>query len=219
MMKKYLFNIIAIILITQPLITYHVMGTAPFDSLSDSTYYFIYDCIQILGGILGVVVLWYYGYREMFRFHFKWSYLIWFPIIFVLNYLWYQFAVPYITSIHGDDSLISLGSSFSFLSIQVGSRYFFNAVFRSPIVEEILHRGLSFSLLSKYQKYHLDLLLSSAIFSMAHFWYDGWSNIDFLNYFVPGLLMGFYFKKTNCIYYIMGYHMFWNAFPYLMGWR
>ena len=219
MSKQIPFRVAGITLMLLPLLSYHFLNTPLFDSLSDFVYFLIYDCTQVLGGILGIALLWNYGFREMFRYRFKWSYLLWILAIFILQYLWTQVVMSYIVSIYGDDSLVAWGQSYKFLSILGFSRYFYNSVFRAPFVEEVFYRGIAFSLLSKFKKYHLDLVVSSAIFSSAHFWYWGWSNMDFLNYFIPGLLLGAYFKKTNCIYYTMFYHMLWNAFPYMMGWR
>ena len=220
-MRTYRFIIPSILLIVIfPQLLYYIMNSPFFDSLSDSAFFLINDILRILGGILGVLVLWNNDFREIFRFKFKSSYVAWFVIIFILQFLWSKGVMTQIIHLYGDDSILSYIPSYTILSAMFFSRVLISNVFIAPFVEEVINRGIVLSLLSKYKKYYVDLILSAIIFSVGHFIYLGWSTIDFLRYFVPGVLIGFYFKKTNCIYYTFVYHLVWNSVPYIfLGWN
>ena len=86
----------------------------------------------------------------------------------------------------------------------------------APIWDELIYRGVVMTALKKFQSFHLDLIVSASLFSMGHIVQFGWSTTDFILYFVPGLILGWVFRKTNRIYYSMATHVAWNSFLALL---
>lgn len=85
----------------------------------------------------------------------------------------------------------------------------------SPILEEMVFRGVVMNTYFKNSSYYLDVLFSSVLFAFCHFWGLMIRPIDFLIYFTYGLTFGFLARQTKSIYYSIALHVCWNTFIYL----
>lgn len=82
----------------------------------------------------------------------------------------------------------------------------------APIVEELVFRGLLMTALSKFKKYYVDVVVSSALFSLIHVLQYGWVLTDFIVYAGAGLLFCMLFRNTRSVYWPMVLHILWNTF-------
>lgn len=73
--------------------------------------------------------------------------------------------------------------------------YFFLMVIITPIIEEILYRGIIFNLLLKKYSVNISLIVSSLIFAFVHLRFIGFGYL-----FLYGLLFGFAYYKTKSIF-------------------
>ncbi|MGT2865667.1 CPBP family intramembrane glutamic endopeptidase [Streptococcus fryi] len=218
-MKKSQFYLSAILLlIIFPQVIFQIMDSQILIGLSDLSFYLLDYALFTLGGILGVILLWTNGFRDMFKIQFQWGYLVWFVLIFILNTIWVLVIFPIVSS-HTDKVPLELNTFVLILPNIITHLKLLHNLILAPFVEEILWRGIIFSLFKKWENIYLDVLASGIIFSINHFIYYGWQNIEFIRYFIPGILIASLFRKTKCIYYPIIYHVLWNAVPYLMGWK
>lgn len=82
----------------------------------------------------------------------------------------------------------------------------------SPIVEELLIRGLLINLLFKDDLFWVPIIVSSLIFAGLH---AVASLAQFGVYFVMGLILGWAYLKTNTLLTSIGLHMLNNGMAYL----
>ncbi|MGT2865576.1 CPBP family intramembrane glutamic endopeptidase [Streptococcus fryi] len=215
MTKEKSFGLLVIFfLLIFPQGVFRLMDAEIFVPLSDVSYFTIYYGLMILGGILGILLLLYYGYKDFFKWRFRYSYVGGLVLLFLLNVCWAKLILPYIHASFGNDSLLRRATLYSMFYY----RYLISDLLVAPFFEEV-YRTIVFAVMTKWRRYYLDVILSAILFSVNHFLYYGWSYSDFITYLIPGLLIGLYFRRTNSIYYLMIYHVIWNAVPYLMGWR
>lgn len=73
--------------------------------------------------------------------------------------------------------------------------YFFLMVILTPIIEEILYRGIILHLFLQRYSVKISLILSSLIFAFIHFKFIGFGYL-----FLYGLLFGFAYYKTNSLF-------------------
>lgn len=117
-------------------------------------------------------------------------------------------------------------------------RHIINAAFSATVVailEEILFRGGILGALKKVYGWNKAILISSAVYSIVHFfqkldnfpdvhWYSGFVALGmmlrgfvdfnslipgFLNLFIAGALLGLFYKITGNIYFSIGVHCGW----------
>lgn len=82
----------------------------------------------------------------------------------------------------------------------------------APLTEELMFRKLAFRLFQRVKTYHLDLFLSSVVFSLVHVLIHSWSWNDFVMYFGLGLIYGAVYKISNSLYVSFASHVLWNCF-------
>lgn len=90
--------------------------------------------------------------------------------------------------------------------------YFFNIVLFSPIVEEILYRGLLYESLKKKAGIFYGIIFSSLFFALGH----EFSNVTFFRFFGMGVILSLIFQKTRSLTLIMLIHFFLNLFSFLV---
>lgn len=184
-----------------------------YDAMSDFQFVLLQIVAEVMIALLSIWILWKYGNREIFRFHFKGSYigyLIWFLFLhLVWSVICYNIFPMPVNQSGWNQDLASASPALLML-------YQVSIILIIPIAEELIFRGVAMDVLAPLKKYHLDLILSSALFSLLHLPLENLVLADFITYFVFGLIMGTYFKKTGSIYYAIAYHIFWNSIPFLI---
>lgn len=84
----------------------------------------------------------------------------------------------------------------------------------APIYEEVMFRFVVIKGFNKYfSSLHL-VLLSAALFSLAHL--RSFSPVDFLIFFVMGLIFATLYQYTQSLYYSISLHILWNSLPYIL---
>ena len=145
---------------------------------------------------------------------FKWSYLGYSVAGFVMNLLWNALATPILPHGQNQNAINEVLQSITGAALFWGMWIILGIL--APIWEELIYRGVVMTTLKRFQRFHLDLVVSASLFSMGHIVQFGWSTTDFILYFVPGLILGWVFRKTNIIYYSMATHITWNSFLALL---
>jgi len=84
--------------------------------------------------------------------------------------------------------------------------YFFNIVLFSPIVEEILYRGLLYESLKKKVSIFYSIIFSSLFFALGH----EFSNITFFRFFGMGVILTIIFQKTRSLSLVIIIHFLLN---------
>ena len=187
-----------------------VLGAEFLQSWSDFHYVMLINVLKFVVGLGALWILWHYGNREVFQFRFKWSYVGYFFLLLIAHLAWSIFTFLYFPKTMNQ---VAINSNYV-LSDQITLYVeMFGLIVISPFVEEMIFRGVLMEAFSPWKKVYIDVLASSALFSVIHVMYDGWVLTDFIYYFVPGILIALYFRKTNCIYYVLVYHVFWNSLP------
>ncbi|GGE24531.1 hypothetical protein GCM10011510_02050 [Streptococcus himalayensis] len=129
---------------------------------------------------------------------------------FVLMYFWWYLTVLFLplpeNQARGELLFQDLSGTAFFI------QFILTMSLVGPICEELLYRGLLMASLQSFQKYHLDVLISSALFSLIHVLQHGWSVSSFVVYFGGGLLFAGLCRKTKSIYYPILLHIAWNSF-------
>jgi hypothetical protein len=86
------------------------------------------------------------------------------------------------------------------------------AVLLIPIIEELLFRKIIFkTLLKKYSKLWLAILISSVLFSLIHL-----SIVSFLPKLIFGIIVAYIYYKSNNIWYPITFHVFSNLLWFLI---
>ena len=184
-------------------------------SLSDAWYYFWLAIATACHVALLTFVI--YKHKEkliIVKPQFKWSYLGYSVAGFVMNLLWNALATLIFPHGQNQNAINEVLQSIRGAALFWGMWIILGIL--APIWEELIYRGVVMTALKRFQRFRLDLIVSASLFSMGHIVQFGWSTTDFILYFVPGLILGWVFRKTNGIYYSMATHVAWNSFLALL---
>lgn len=181
------------------------------DQLSDFGFYGIQILLIVIEGIASTVLLvksqrW----KDYGRFQFRWSYLGIFFLSFILMFLWVNITTRIFPSTQNSSAIKEAVANLTGISYFV-TRILYGSLI-APIVEELVFRGLLMTALSKFKKYYIDAIISSALFSLIHVLQYGWVLTDFIVYAGAGLLLCILFRYTHSIYWSMKLHILWNTF-------
>ena len=181
------------------------------DQLSDFGFYGIQILLIVIEGIASTVLLvksqrW----KDYGRFQFRWSYLGIFFLSFILMFLWVNITTRIFPSTQNSSAIKEAVANLTGISYFV-TRILYGSLI-APIVEELVFRGLLMTTLSKFKKYYIDAIISSALFSLIHVLQYGWVLTDFIVYAGAGLLLCILFRYTRSIYWSMALHILWNTF-------
>lgn len=81
-----------------------------------------------------------------------------------------------------------------------------------PILEEIVFRGVFMKLFfPKHQI--LGALIASVLFALAHY---GTTPLEFITYFIPGVIFGFLAYRYKGVEYAVVYHIFMNSLAFIL---
>jgi len=208
-MKFYLGTIL--VLMSYYLIFSLVVRLEFIDQLSDFGFYGIQILLIVIEGIASIVLLvksqrW----KDYGRFQFRWSYLGIFFLSFILMFLWVNITTRIFPSTQNSSAIKEAVANLTGISYFV-TRILYGSLI-APIVEELVFRGLLMTALSKFKKYYIDAIISSALFSLIHVLQYGWVLTDFIVYAGAGLLLCILFRYTRSIYWSMALHILWNTF-------
>ena len=181
------------------------------NQLSDFGFYGIQILLIVIEGIASTVLLvksqrW----KDYGRFQFRWSYLGIFFLSFILMFLWVNITTRIFPSTQNSSAIKEAVANLTGISYFV-TRILYGSLI-APIVEELVFRGLLMTALSKFKKYYIDAIISSALFSLIHVLQYGWVLTDFIVYAGAGLLLCILFRYTRSIYWSMTLHILWNTF-------
>ena len=181
------------------------------DQLSDFGFYGIQILLIVIEGIASTVLLvksqrW----KDYGRFQFRWSYLGIFFLCFILMFFWVNITTRIFPSTQNSSAIKEAVANLTGISYFV-TRILYGSLI-APIVEELVFRGLLMTALSKFKKYYIDAIISSALFSLIHVLQYGWVLTDFIVYAGAGLLLCILFRYTRSIYWSMALHILWNTF-------
>ena len=181
------------------------------NQLSDFGFYGIQILLIVIEGIASTVLLvksqrW----KDYGRFQFRWSYLGIFFLSFILMFLWVNITTRIFPSTQNSSAIKEAVANLTGISYFV-TRILYGSLI-APIVEELVFRGLLMTALSKFKKYYIDAIISSALFSLIHVLQYGWVLTDFIVYAGAGLLLCILFRYTRSIYWSMALHILWNTF-------
>lgn len=119
-----------------------------------------------------------------------WSYIIFMVVQIILNTLNYSFFNE--TSTANNQSIETLlGSNQIVLVVMM-----FSMIFLSPILEEVIFRGIFINFFFKSTQFYLPIILSGLLFSLFH---QSDTIISFLMYAFLGSILAYLYKKTGNI--------------------
>lgn len=181
------------------------------NQLSDFGFYGLQILLIVLEGIAATVVLVKsQGWKECGRFQFRWAYLGAFFLFFILMFVWINITTLIFPSTQNGNEMMKEAANLTGISYFV-MRILYGSLI-APIVEELVFRGLLMTALSKFKKYYVDVVVSSALFSLIHVLQYGWVLTDFIVYAGAGLLFCMLFRYTRSVYWPMALHILWNTF-------
>ena len=207
--KFYLGTIL--VLVSYYLIFNLVAKLDSVNQLSDFGFYGMQILLIVIEGIVATVILvksqrW----KEYGRFQFRWSYLGIFFLSFILMFLWVNITTRIFPSTQNSSAIKEAVANLTGISYFV-TRILYGSLI-APIVEELVFRGLLMTALSKFKKYYIDAIISSALFSLIHVLQYGWVLTDFIVYAGAGLLFCMLFRYTHSVYWSITLHILWNTF-------
>lgn len=147
----------------------------------------------------------------------KWSYLIYFLLIFLLKMMTVWIATVfqnYIVPAPNDllprlpDSVFLKGTG------MVVFLRFIQYIMTGPILEELLCRAYVMNAFFKNSRFHLDVLVSALLFSGLHLAFLFRDPISFLIFFVGGVFLAEIYKKHRDLRLVILLHAFYNFLPY-----
>lgn len=216
-MKKTIVNALAILLV---LLHSHPRNNvlnviADTFNLTDAQFYMLSDGTLIVTILLAIILLLKISGKSFFSFQFKWKYIGYIVLTLFINFVWTIISNTYFVRTVNSKMIESNYQEI----VGTWDLIWFAIVLivLSPIVEELLYRGIIITVLSKYSSFNIDLIISAGIFAIGHMAIYDFSGTDFIKYFIPGLVYGLYFKKTDSIYWTILAHMSWNGLVYLLG--
>ena len=207
--KFYLETIL--VLVSYYLIFNLVAKLDSVNQLSDFGFYGIQILLIIIEGIATTVVLvnsqrW----KDYGRFEFRWPYLAIFFLSFMLMFLWVNTTTRIFPSTQNGSAIVKEAANLTGISYFI-TRILYGSLI-APIVQELVFRGLLMTALSKFKKHYIDIIISSALFSLIHVLQYGWVLTDFIVYAGAGLILCMLFCYTRSIYWSMALHILWNSF-------
>ena len=147
----------------------------------------------------------------------KWSYLIYFFLIFLLNMMTMWIATIFQNYIvpAPDDLLPRLPDSVFLQGTGiVVFLKFVQSIMTGPILEELLCRAYVMNTFFKNSRFHLDVLVSALLFSGLHLAFVFRDPISFLLFFVGGVFLAEIYKKHRDLRLVILLHAFYNFLPY-----
>ena len=208
--KKFYLSTVLII-VTYYLIFNCVARLEFVDQLSDFEFYGLQILLIALEGIAATVVLVKsQGWKECGRFQFRWTYLGVFFLFFILMFVWVNITTLIFPSTQNGSEMMKEAANLTGISYFI-MRILYGSLI-APIVEELVFRGLLMTVLSKFKKYYVDVVVSSTLFSLIHVLQYGWVLTDFIVYAGAGLLFCMLFRYTRSVYWPMALHILWNTF-------
>lgn len=185
-------------------------------------YYFFYSIQLALEVFLSLgIILWMKREKLPITFtasKWKWSYLIYFLLIFLLNMMTMWIATIFQNYIvpAPDDLLPRLPDSVFLQGTGiVVFLKFVQSIMTGPILEELLCRAYVMNTFFKNSRFHLDVLVSALLFSGLHLAFVFRDPISFLLFFVGGVFLAEIYKNTG-IYDWLSSCMLFTTF-YLTG--
>ena len=210
--KETKFYLSTVLTITIYYLIFNCVARLEFvNQLSDFGFYGLQILLIVLEGIAATVVLVKsQGWKECGRFQFRWAYLGAFFLFFILMFVWVNITTLIFPSTQNGSEMMKEAANLTGISYFV-MRILYGSLI-APIVEELVFRGLLMTALSKFKKYYVDVVVSSALFSLIHVLQYGWVLTDFIVYAGAGLLFCMLFRYTRSVYWPMALHILWNTF-------
>ena len=210
--KETKFYLTTVLIIATYYLIFNFVARLEFvNQLSDFGFYGFQILLIVLEGIAATVVLVKsQGWKECGRFQFRWAYLGAFFLFFILMFVWINITTLIFPSTQNGNEMMKEAANLTGISYFI-MRILYGSLI-APIVEELVFRGLLMTALSKFKKYYVDVVVSSALFSLIHVLQYGWVLTDFIVYAGAGLLFGMLFRYTRSVYWPMALHIVWNTF-------
>jgi len=210
--KETKFYLSTVLIITIYYLIFNFVARLEFvNQLSDFGFYSLQILLIVLEGIAATVVLVKsQGWKECGRFQFRWTYLGVFFLFFILMFVWVNITTLIFPSTQNGSEMMKEAANLTGISYFI-MRILYGSLI-APIVEELVFRGLLMTVLSKFKKYYVDVVVSSTLFSLIHVLQYGWVLTDFIVYAGAGLLFCMLFRYTRSVYWPMALHILWNTF-------
>ena len=210
--KETKFYLSTVLIITIYYLIFNFIARLEFvNQLSDFGFYGLQILLIVLEGIAATVVLVKsQGWKECGRFQFRWAYLGVFFLFFILMFVWINITTLIFPSTQNGNEMMKEAANLTGISYFI-MRILYGSLI-APIVEELVFRGLLMTVLSKFKKYYVDVVVSSTLFSLIHVLQYGWVLTDFIVYAGAGLLFCMLFRYTRSVYWPMALHILWNTF-------
>ena len=210
--KETKFYLTTVLIIATYYLIFNFVARLEFvNQLSDFGFYGLQILLIVLEGIAATVVLVKsQGWKECGRFQFRWAYLGVFFLFFILMFVWVNITTLIFPSTQNGNEMMKEAANLTGISYFV-MRILYGSLI-APIVEELVFRGLLMTALSKFEKYYVDVVVSSTLFGLIHVLQYGWVLTDFIIYAGAGLLFCMLFRYTCSVYWPMALHILWNTF-------
>ena len=181
-----------------------------FSHILNFEFYLLTIACYLVIVIPALILLYQIGrWQQINAKNFRWSYLAYALLTCLMLYAWNFASAFFLPPTQNASSYNQTASSFTGATIFL--MRFLYPVILAPIFEEVIYRGLVMTALEKGKTWGLDVLGSSALFVTLHLVGYTWSWVDFIFYFVGGLLFDLLFKVTKSIYWTSGTHMAYNG--------
>ena len=178
--------------------------------LSDFAFYLSDMMLNFFVVLLALIVMIQSGkWQEINSKKFRWSYLFYCVLAFLLLFLWNRVTFSLFPPTRNAISYQHYAPTFT--GAPAFLMYFFYPVIAGPIFEEMIYRGLVMTALEKGKKWGLDVLGSAALFGILHISDYGWVLTDFVFYMGGGLIFAVLFRATKSIYWPIGLHIVYNG--------
>ena len=210
--KETKFYLSTVLIITIYYLIFNFVARLEFvNQLSDFGFYSLQILLIVLEGIAATVVLVKsQGWKECGRFQFRWAYLGVFFLFFILMFVWVNITTLIFPSTQNGSEMMKEAANLTGISYFI-MRILYGSLI-APIVEELVFRGLLMTVLSKFKKYYVDVVVSSTLFSLIHVLQYGWVLTDFIVYAGVGFLFCMLFRYTRSVYWPTALHILWNTF-------
>lgn len=182
-----------------------------FETLSDDLFFSLRFFLYTLCGVWGAYLL---RQEKAFKIHWPKKGISLLVMTFVVSLLWNLFMSRIVPQTGNGQAIRSFFNS--------SSPYLYGLtalklMLLGPFVEEVIFRGLAMTLLRPYQAYYLDCILPSAVFGLLHVPFKDFSPLEFLIYFVSGLIYAFLMRRSQSLGFCILNHAIWNSFTFLLA--
>lgn len=194
------------------------IGLRWFLSVVNNDSPIIYDSVRLARIAVDVVfillsVFIFYKLKELEIFKPKWKirHFIYLGLSFLLLF-YLQHAVSFL---RGQVSYNQQSIDYMIASSQgeyFAPLFLLSTCITGPIIEELICRGLVMRTFFKDSRYGLDIVASGLVFCMGHILGLPWSVLDFLGFFIGGMVFAGLFRLTKSIVYPILLHVIWNSF-------